>query len=84
MLAKWPVLHSGIATTNDSFMAYRGSASWTNDGSAIVTRSGDVTVWDASSLPPDAAARVARAQHEIPWRVVDGRLQSAQRPNSAH
>ena len=39
-----------------------------------VTRAIDATVWDADTLPPGSAARVARARGKLPWTVVDGQL----------
>jgi hypothetical protein len=73
-LARWPVVHPPPRTTEDTVVLPRGGAWWTRDGRAIVARSGDVTVWDVQRAELDATI-VAHAQRQVPWRVVDGRLE---------
>ena len=76
VIAQWPVLHAPLMPTEEAFTMAPGAAWWTADGTSIVARSGDVTVWDAEMLPAGAAAAatVAAAVRRGPWRVVDGQL----------
>jgi WD40 repeat protein len=74
ILAQWPLVHAPTITTEERFTLGRNAAWWTPDGSAVVTRATDATVWDASTLPPGSAARVAAARRAVPWQVVDGQL----------
>ncbi len=74
VVAQWPILHAAVLPNEHGFYVTRGEAWWTPDGASIVARSGDVTRWDAETLPADAAARVAQARNRVPWRVVAGQL----------
>ncbi|HVV82204.1 MAG TPA: protein kinase [Kofleriaceae bacterium] len=74
VLAAWPMLLAPAITTEHRFTLSRNAAWWTPDGRAIVARSTDVTLWDATSLPPGSADRVADAVSEVPWTIVDGHL----------
>lgn len=76
VLARWPLRHATTINTTEEegFSVDRTAAWWTPDGAAIVTRSLDATVWDATSLPPDAGPRIADVRRTGPWRVVDGKL----------
>jgi hypothetical protein len=63
-----------MIVTEQRFTLSRHAAWWTPDGTAVVTRALDLTVWDADSLPPGSRARVEHALRSVPWRVVDGQL----------
>ncbi|HTR51438.1 MAG TPA: hypothetical protein VMJ10_12070, partial [Kofleriaceae bacterium] len=74
LLARWAIAHDPptIGFTQDRFGYPRGSASWSRDGTAIVTRSRRLAVWNADTELP---AQLAPLVHcNVPWQVEDGRL----------
>lgn len=74
VLARWSIVHPPLVTSEETVALLDGGAWWTPDGRNLVAQARDITVWSADRFDADAH-RVALAERQVPWHVVDGRLE---------
>ena len=73
VLARWPIAHDPPSVRQEGFEAPRATAAWSPDGTAIVSMSQRLALWNASTevTGRDLAQLVRR---RVPWRIADGKL----------
>jgi WD40 repeat protein len=74
ILARWPLEHSNPAISSTGFDPPKdGSAVWTYDGSAVITRSATVAVWPVANRY--SAKQMAQlVSRNVLWHVKHGQL----------
>jgi hypothetical protein len=69
VLARWPIAHAPPIYSQSGFRAPHSTASWSSEGTKVITRASGVTVWHAVGR----AESLASVMRRVPWRIVNGR-----------